>query len=56
MKSQQGKNNHVVAMKGNFDDAQKGVKGFVLGTSVLFGHKESYKEILSELRAQTEGN
>ena len=34
--------------------AKKGVKGFVLGTSVLFGHKESYKEILSELRAQTE--
>ncbi len=26
MKSQQGKNNHVVAMEGNFDDAQKGVK------------------------------
>ncbi len=26
MKTQQGKNNHVVAIEGNFDDAQKGVK------------------------------
>ena len=30
--------------------AEKGVKGFVLGTSVLFGHKESYKEILERIR------
>lgn len=28
----------------------KGVKGFVLGTSVLFGHEESYKEILKRIR------
>jgi len=32
------------------DYSQKGVKGFVLGTSVLFGHEESYKEILSKIR------
>lgn len=28
----------------------KGIDGFVLGTSVLFGHKKSYKEILKEIR------
>lgn len=30
--------------------AVKGVKGFVLGTSVLFGHNESYQAILSKLK------
>lgn len=30
--------------------SQKGVKGFVLGTSVLFGHEESYSKILNSLR------
>ena len=30
--------------------AKKGVKGFVLGTSVLFGKNRSYSEILSDLR------
>ena len=30
--------------------SKKGVKGFVLGTSVLFGHQEGYQEILSNLR------
>ena len=30
--------------------APKGVKGFVLGTSVLFGHVESYPEILHSVR------
>ena len=30
--------------------SQKGVKGFVLGTSVLFGHKEGYQEILRNIR------
>lgn len=30
--------------------SKKGVKGFVLGTSVLFGHTESYKEILEQIR------
>lgn len=30
--------------------SQKGVKGFVLGTSVLFGHNESYKKILNKIR------
>lgn len=29
---------------------KKGVKGYVLGTSALFGKKESYKEIISDLR------
>lgn len=32
--------------------SQKGVKGFVLGTSVLFGHQESYQEILQEIRKE----
>ena len=30
--------------------SQKGVKGFVLGTSVLFGHKKSYKEVMKQIR------
>lgn len=30
--------------------APKGVKGFILGTSTLFGHKEPYDEILPSLR------
>ena len=30
--------------------APKGVKGFILGTSVLFGHNESYDSILKQLR------
>lgn len=34
--------------------APKGVKGFVLGTSLLFGHKESYKEILHKIREEIE--
>ena len=29
---------------------KKGVTGFVLGTSVLFGHEESYKDILLKVR------
>ena len=29
----------------------KGIDGFVLGTSVLFGHNRSYEQILRELRA-----
>ena len=28
-----------------------GVKGFVLGTTVLFGKKQDYKEILSNIRS-----
>lgn len=28
----------------------KGVKGFILGTSILFNHEESYKEILQTLK------
>lgn len=31
--------------------SKKGVKGFVLGTSVLFGHQESYAEILAAIRS-----
>ena len=27
-----------------------GVKGFILGTSALFGKEKSYKEIITELR------
>lgn len=34
--------------------SQKGVKGFVLGTSVLFGHEESYQEILHKIRNEGE--
>lgn len=34
--------------------APKGVKGFVLGTSVLFGHSETYEEILLKLREDTD--
>ena len=30
--------------------APKGVKGFVLGTTLLFGKKKSYKEALKEIR------
>ncbi|MCR4651607.1 MAG: ribulose-phosphate 3-epimerase [Lachnospiraceae bacterium] len=30
--------------------APLGVKGFVLGTSLLFGHKRPYKDILSDIR------
>lgn len=30
--------------------APKGVKGFVLGTTVLFGKKRAYKDILNEVR------
>lgn len=30
--------------------APKGVKGFVLGTSLLFGKKKSYKETLTDIR------
>lgn len=32
--------------------APKGVKGFVLGTSLLFGHNEPYEVILKRLRAE----
>lgn len=32
--------------------APKGVKGFVLGTSLLFGHKEPYRQILTGLRSE----
>lgn len=32
--------------------APKGVKGFVLGTSLLFGHEESYETILKRLREE----
>lgn len=32
--------------------APKGVKGFILGTSLLFGHEESYQEILTDMRKQ----
>lgn len=32
--------------------APKGVKGFVLGTSLLFGHEESYKYILEKMRQE----
>lgn len=28
----------------------QGVKGFVLGTTVLFGKKESYKDIIQNIR------
>ena len=28
-----------------------GVKGFILGTSALFGKEKSYKEIVKELRS-----
>ena len=31
--------------------APMGMSGFVLGTSVLFGHKESYSEIISGIRS-----
>ena len=31
--------------------SRKGVKGFVLGTSSLFGKGRSYEEIIPELRA-----
>lgn len=31
--------------------SKRGVKGFVLGTSALFGKKKTYKEIIQELRA-----
>jgi ribulose-phosphate 3-epimerase len=34
--------------------APMGVKGFVLGTAALFGHDQSYKEILTELRSEVE--
>lgn len=34
--------------------APKGVKGFVLGTSVLFGHNEPYADILLGLRKEVE--
>ncbi len=30
--------------------AHHGIDGFVLGTTVLFGHKQSYKEIISSVR------
>ena len=30
--------------------APKGIRGFVLGTTVLFGKDKSYKEIIRELR------
>ena len=30
--------------------SDKGVKGFVLGTSSLFGKGKAYKEIIKELR------
>ena len=30
--------------------APMGMSGFVLGTSVLFGHKKPYKEIISNIR------
>ena len=33
---------------------KKGVRGFVLGTSVLFGKQKSYSEILTELRKKIE--
>lgn len=32
--------------------APKGVKGFILGTSLLFGHPQSYKDILVNLRSE----
>jgi ribulose-phosphate 3-epimerase len=28
----------------------KGVKGFVLGTGLLFGHKETYMELIKKVR------
>ena len=31
--------------------SKMGVKGFVLGTSALFGKEKSYQEIIPELRA-----
>ena len=30
--------------------APRGVKGFILGTGLLFGHKESYEELISSAR------
>jgi ribulose-phosphate 3-epimerase len=39
---------------GSYENVKKytqiGVKGFVLGTAALFGHKKSYREILSGLK------
>jgi ribulose-phosphate 3-epimerase len=35
--------------------ASKGVKGYVMGTSALFGHKESYGTILQDLRGAING-
>lgn len=32
--------------------SQLGVKGFVLGTSALFGKKESYAEIIKKLKQE----
>ena len=32
--------------------APKGVKGFILGTSLLFGHEESYRSILKKTRKE----
>lgn len=32
----------------------KGIKGFVLGTALLFGHKESYKEKMEAIREKVE--
>lgn len=32
--------------------APAGVKGFVLGTGLLFGHKETYKELVKKVREQ----
>lgn len=34
--------------------APKGVKGFILGTSLLFGHQEPYIEILKQLRREVD--
>lgn len=35
--------------------APKGMDGFVLGTTLLFGHNRSYKELLREIREYGEG-
>lgn len=34
--------------------APKGVKGFILGTSLLFGHDKSYEVILTDIRKEVE--
>lgn len=36
--------------------APLGVEGFVLGTGLLFGHKEDYKELIQRLYSRVKGN